>query len=165
MKDGVSVYGGYAGFGEPDPDELNVVAYPTDVNIDARVKPHMTQLVVQSAQGDMALVNRQYPIEEKFNWSPATCGDVSLQIMLGDITLTKKYTGYCAFGKFLSEFRNGKKVFTGLDFPEYATDFYRLGVREIEVLYRFQRSQVKPILRLLKSAPGRPPANIIACTG
>ena len=144
---------------------VDVVAYPTDVNIDARVKPHMTQLVVQSAQGDMALVNRQYPIEEKFNWSPATCGDVSLQIMLGDITLTKKYTGYCAFGKFLREFKNGKKVFTGLDFPEYAPDFYRMGVRQIEVLYHFQLSQVNPILRLLKSAPGRPPTNIISCSG
>jgi type VI secretion system protein ImpL len=144
---------------------VDVMAYPTDVNIDARVKPHMTQLVVQSAQGDMALVNRQYPIGEKFNWSPTTCGDVSLQIMLGDITLTKKYTGYCAFGKFLSEFKNGKKVFTGLDFPEFAPDFYRMGVRQIEVLYHFQLSQVNPILRLLKSAPGRPPTNIISCSG
>jgi type VI secretion system protein ImpL len=142
---------------------VDVAAFPTDVNSDAKVKPYMTRLVVQSAKGDMTLVNRQYPIQEKFNWSPATCGDVTLQIMLGDITLTKKYDGYCAFGKFLNEFRNGNKVFTGIDFPELAPEFYRLGVREIEVIYRFEPSQVNPILRLLKSAPGRPPANIIAC--
>ena len=141
---------------------VEVTAFPTDVNIDARVKPHMTRLEVQSAQGNMVLINRQYPIEEKFNWSPATCGDVTLQIMLGDIILTRKYEGYCAFGKFLSDFKSGKKTFTSADFPEHAPEFYRMGVREIEVLYRFEASQVNPILRLLKSAPGRPPANIIA---
>ncbi len=142
---------------------VDIVALPTDVNADARVRPHMTQLVVQSADGDLSLVNRQYPMSKKFNWSPAACGDVTLQIMLGDITLTKKYTGYCAFGKFLSDFKNGKKTFTGLDFPEYASEFFRLGVRQIEVLYRFEPSQVKPILRLLTSAPNRPPVRIIAC--
>jgi type VI secretion system protein ImpL len=144
---------------------VDMVAFPTDVNIDAKAKPYMTQLVVESSKGDMALVNRQYPIKEKFNWSPATCGDVTLQIMLGDITLTKKYTGYCAFGKFLSDFKSGKKIFTGVDFPEYAHEFYRMGVREIQVLYRFEPSQVNPIVRLLTSAPGRPPVNIISCPG
>ena len=144
---------------------VDVVALPTDVNIDAKVKPHMTRLQVQSDRGDMMLVNRQYPIEAKFNWAPASCGDVSLQIMLGDIALTKHYTGYCAFGKFLSDFRSGKRVFTARDFPEYAPAFHRMAVREIEVTYHFQPSQVNPILRLLKSAPGRPPTNIIACSG
>ncbi len=143
---------------------VDVKAYPTDVNIDARVKPHMTQLVVQGAQGDMVLINRQYPIQEKFNWSPATSGNVTLKIMLGDITLTKKYTGFCAFGKFLNEFKNGKKTFTGVDFPQFASEFYRMGVREIEVLYRFQASQINPIVRMLKSAPGRAPTNIISCS-
>jgi type VI secretion system protein ImpL len=143
---------------------VDVMALPTDINIDAKVKPHMTQLTVQNDQGDMELVNRQYPIETKFNWAPETSGDVSLQIMLGDIALTRKYTGYCAFGRFLKDFRNGKKVFTVRDFPEYAAAFHRLAVREIEVTYHFQPSQVKPILRLLNSAPGRPPTNIIACS-
>ena len=144
---------------------VDVMALPTDVNVDARVKPHMTQLTVQSDRGDMELVNRQYPIEAKFNWAPTACGDVSLQIMIGDIALIKRYTGYCAFGKFLSDFRSGKKVFTVRDFPEYAPAFHRLAVRQIEVTYHFQPSQVDPILRLLKSAPGRPPTNIIECSG
>ena len=144
---------------------VELVALPTDVNIDAKVKPHMTQLVVQSDRGDMELVNRQYPIEAKFNWAPAAGGDVSLQIMLGDIALTKTYTGYCAFGKFLSEFHSGRRVFTVRDFPEYASAFHRMAVREIEVTYQFQPSQVDPILRLLKSAPGRPPTHIVACSG
>jgi type VI secretion system protein ImpL len=144
---------------------VDVLAFPTDVNSDARVKPHLTQLVVENTQGDMSLVNRQYPIEAKFNWSPSSCGDVSLQIMLGDITLTKKYTGYCAFGKFLADFKNGKRTFTGVDFPEFSPEFYRLGVREIEVHYRFEASQIKPIVRLLTSAPGRPPVNIVGCSG
>jgi hypothetical protein len=85
--------------------------------------------------------------------------------MLGDIALTRTYTGYCAFAKFLNDFQSGRKVFTVRDFPEYASAFHRMAVREIEVIYRFQPSQVQPILRLLNSAPGRPPANIIACSG
>lgn len=140
---------------------VNVVAFPTDVNIEARVKPHMTRLVLEGIDGSTILENRQYPIEKKFTWSPSKSGDVILQIMLGDITLEHKYTGYCAFGKFVREFRNGKRTFTVADFPDYRHEFARLGVHKIEVIYQIQSGQIAPIIRLMDTAPGRPPATII----
>ena len=118
---------------------VDIEAMPTDVNPDARLKPHMTQLTIESSEGEMVLVNRQYPIAQKFNWVPATCGDVILRIMIGDTTLTRKYTGYCAFGKFLADFKNGRKQYTVSDFPEFAPELNRMGVRQIDVIYSFQR--------------------------
>lgn len=143
---------------------VTVVAYPTDVNIEARVKPHMTRLMLEGIDGSTVLENRQYPIEKKFNWAPSKNGDVTLQIMLGDIFLTRKYTGYCAFGRFLRDFENGKRTFTVKDFPEYRNEFERLGVRAIEVTYQFQAGQIAPIIRQFNTAPGRPPSTIISCS-
>jgi type VI secretion system protein ImpL len=143
---------------------VNIVAFPTDVNIEARIKPHMTRLVLEGQDGGTVLENKQYPIEKKFHWSSGKNGDVTLQIMMGDITLNRKYTGYNAFGKFLREFKDGKRTFTVKDFPEYRHEFERLGVYEIEVIYQFQPSQIMPIIRMLDTAPGRLPATIITCS-
>lgn len=141
---------------------VDIMAYPTDVNIEARVKPHLTRLALESTEGTTILENRQYPIENKFTWSPSKSGDVLLEILLGDITLTRKYTGYYAFGKFLREFSKGKRKFTINDFPEYSAEFHRLGVKEIDVSYQLQSEQIRPIMRLMNTAPGRPPAKIIS---
>ncbi|MEJ2158304.1 MAG: type VI secretion protein IcmF/TssM N-terminal domain-containing protein [Desulfobacteraceae bacterium] len=148
--------------GEAKPRAITVAAFPTDVNIEARVKPHMTRLVLENVDGRTILENRQYPVEKKFIWSPSKSGDVSLQIMLGDITLVRKYTGYCAFGRFLMDFKGGKRTFTVEDFPEYRHDFTRLGVSEIQVSYQFTSGQTAPIIRQLSTAPGRPPARIVS---
>ncbi len=145
---------------------VTVSAYPTDVNIEARVKPHMTRLVIEGVNGDdTVLENRQYPIETKFTWSPSKSGDVILQIMLGDITLTRQYTGRCAFGQFIRDFKNGKRSFTVSDFPAFRHEFVRLGVYKIDVVYKFQHGQIAPILKELNKVditPGRPPGTIIS---
>ncbi|MGD8833483.1 MAG: type VI secretion protein IcmF/TssM N-terminal domain-containing protein [Desulfobacteraceae bacterium] len=148
---------------------VTVAAFPTDVNIEARIKPHMTRLVIEGANGDDAVLeNRQYPIEKKFIWTSGKNRNVTLQIMLGDITLTRKYTGRCAFCNFVRDFRNGKHTFTVNDFPAYRNEFVRLGVNTIEVVYRFQHGQIAPILRELNKlnkidiTPGRPPGVIIS---
>jgi type VI secretion system protein ImpL len=151
--------------GQGQDQVVTVVAYPTDVNIEARVKPYMTRLQLEGIDGATVLENKQYPIEKKFNWSPSKSGDVTLLILLGDISLKRKYTGYCAFGSFLRDFRNGKRIFTVADFPTYQHEFDRLGVREIEVTYHFQAGQIAPIIRQLNTAPGRPPGTIISCAG
>jgi type VI secretion system protein ImpL len=144
---------------------VTISALPTDVNIEARIKPHMTRLVIENIDGNDILENKHYPIEKTFTWSFNKSGDVTMQIMLGDITLTRKYTGSCAFCKFVREFRNGKRIFKVNDFPGYHHEFKRLGVYKIEVVYQFQRRQIMPILRQLNKVditPGRPPATIIS---
>lgn len=148
---------------------VTVVAYPTDVNIEARIKPHMTRLVIESLNGSTVLENRQYPIEKNFTWSSDKSGDITVQIMLGDITLTRKYTGNCALCEFIRDFRGGKRTFTVSDFPDYRHEFDRLGVYKIDVFYKFQYSQIAPILtqqntqkKIKTMTPGRPPATIIS---
>ena len=140
---------------------IDVAAFPTEVNIEARIKPHMTRLVLDCPEGDTILENKQYPNEKKFVWSSGKSGDVTLQIMRGDITLTKTYSGYCAFGKFLHDFRNGKRTFTEEDFPNYRHDFARLGVNSIEVIYQLDPNQIAPVVRMLNTVPGRPPTIIV----
>jgi type VI secretion system protein ImpL len=144
---------------------VTISAFPTDVNIEARIKPHMTRLMIENIDGNDILENKQYPIEKTFTWSSNKSGDVTVQIMLEDITLTRKYTGSCAFCKFVRDFRNGKRTFTVGDFPGYRHEFERLGVYKIEVFYQFQHRQIVPILRQLNKVditPGRPPATIIS---
>jgi type VI secretion system protein ImpL len=157
--------GGGAG-ASPKSQIVTVAAFPTDVNIEARVKPHMTRLVIEGDNGEeTVLENRQYPIETKFVWSPGKTRDVILQIMLGDITLTRSYAGRNAFGQFIRDFRNGKRSFTVRDFPAYRQEFTRLGVYKIEVIYKFQHGQIAPILKELNKVnitPGRPPGTIIS---
>lgn len=146
---------------------VTISAFPTDVNIEARVKPHMTRLIIEGVDGSDILENKQYPIEKTFTWSSNGSGDVTVQIMLGDITLVRKYTGSCAFCKFVRDFRNGKRTFAVSDFPGYRHEFERLGVYKIEVVYKFQHRQIVPILRELNKidiTPGRPPATIISAS-
>lgn len=147
---------------------VTISAFPTDVNIEAHIKPHMTRLTIENIDGDDVLENKQYPIEKTFTWSSNKSGDVTVQIMLGDITLTRKYTGSCAFCKFVRDFRGGKRTFTVRDFPGYRHEFERLGVNKIAVAYKFEHRQIVPILRELNKidiTPGRPPSTIISARG
>ena len=150
--------------GESGLSSLNVtvMAYPTDVNAEARIRPYMTRLVLEGAAGPTVLENRQYPIERTFPWSASDSGNVVLEIVFENIKLRQEYTGYCAFGRFLSDFSKGRKVFSPMDFPSQAEELKMMGVKQIEVVYQLQTSQIRPIIGLLELAPGRPPAKIIA---
>jgi type VI secretion system protein ImpL len=142
---------------------VTVTAYPTDVNAEARIKPYMTRLMVDSPVGAAVLENKQYPVEKKFHWSAARDGSVVLQIHFENITLTQRYTGYCAFGKFLRDFSGGRKTFTADQFPNQVTDLKRFGVKQIDVIFQFDQSQIQPVMRLLDTGPGQPPRKIINC--
>lgn len=142
---------------------VEVMAKPTDVNAEAKLRPHMTRLSLDDAQGVQVLENRHYSIGKKFIWSSAKSGSVTLEIMFENLLLVRKYAGYCAFGKFLNDFRTGRKIFFVTDFPESAADLNRLGVTQIEVTYEFQPQQTEPIIRLLRSTPGGPPKRIVTC--
>ncbi len=141
---------------------VTIIAYPTDVNAEARIRPYMTRLVLEGAEGPSELENRQYPIEGVFHWNASSSGDVALEIVFENITLRRNYRGYCAFGKFLREFAKGRKVFKPKDFPSHAAELEMMGIEEIEVVYNLQGSQIRPIIRLLETAPGQPPRQIIA---
>jgi type VI secretion system protein ImpL len=123
----------------------------------------MTRLMVDSSVGAAVLENKQYPVEKKFHWSAAGNGSVLLQIHFENITLTQRYTGYCAFGKFLRDFSGGRKTYTADQFPNQEKDLNRFGVKQIDVIFQFDQSQIQPVMRLLDTGPGQPPKKIINC--
>lgn len=140
---------------------VSIKGLPTDANSQAKTRPHATRLELQCADKDQRLINFHYPVKKTFNWSSETCGDVVLQIEIGDLVLIKKYTGYQAFPKFLKDFVNGQRTFYPSEFPEYQTALNRLGVKYIKVNYQFRGHQ--PIIAILTTNPGKAPVNIIKC--
>ena len=140
---------------------VSVRGLPTDINPEAQIRPHATSFELQCANKIQKLVNLNYPVRKTFNWSPETCGDVIFQIKVGNLLLTKKYTGYRAFPKFLKDFINGQRTFYPKEFPRNNAALKRLGIRYIKVNYQFNGN--RPIIALLTSTPGRVPRNIVKC--
>jgi type VI secretion system protein ImpL len=140
---------------------VKVRAYPTDTNPDAAMRPQSTLLVMQCADKRTRLENFNYPVAKSFAWSPQECGDVTFQISVGNLMLTKTYTGYNAFAKFLHAFKTGSHTFQRSDFPSEAAALRRFGINYIKVKYQFQGH--RPALAELYSAPGRPPRKIVSC--
>lgn len=142
---------------------VKVRAYPTDTNKKAQMRPHSTVLELQCADGNTRLENLNYPVAKTFVWQPNGCGDVQFHIGVGNLTLTKTYTGAKAFAKFLHDFKTGQKTFQRSAFPSDEAALRRMGIKYIKVKYQFQGH--KPVLGLLYAEPGRPPREIAACWG
>ncbi len=140
---------------------VKIRAYPTDTNRNASMRPHATLLELQCAGESTRLENLNYPVAKTFVWSPQSCGDVLFQISVGNLVLTKSYTGYNAFAKFLDEFKTGQRIFKNNEFPSEEAALRRLGIKYIKAKYQFQGH--RKALEMLYSAPGRPPSRIVRC--
>jgi type VI secretion system protein ImpL len=81
--------------------------------------------------------NLNYPVSKTFTWTPDACGDVLFQVEVGDVTLTKRYSGPQAFSAFIQEFRGGRRVLYPSQFPGEKGALERLGIRYIRVNYQF----------------------------
>jgi type VI secretion system protein ImpL len=140
---------------------VNIKAYPTGANTEAQVIPHETSLELRCESDTIKLVNFNYPVKKTFNWSPQTCSDVIFMIKVGNVVLTKKYTGYQAFPKFIKNFEKGRHRFYSWEFPDEKAALKRMGIKYITVKYQFRGH--RPVLKLLQSAPGRIPRSIATC--
>ena len=140
---------------------VSIKGLPTDTNPGARVRPHATRLELQCAAQSQKLINLNYPVRKTFNWSPETCNDVIFEIEVGDLVLTKKYTGYRAFPRFLKDFGDGQRTFYRKEFPKEAAALKRLGIKHIKVKYQFRGHG--PVAKLVAASPGRAPRNIAKC--
>lgn len=140
---------------------VTIRTYPTDANLEAKVQPHATVLQVQCASGGLRLENLNYPVSKTFKWSPQNCGDVTFQIMVGNLVLTRQYPGAMGFARFLKDFKSGQKIFRPADFPEQAAALKRMGITSIKARYKFQGH--KPVIRLLARSMGRVPLKITRC--
>ena len=134
---------------------------PTHTNPNAQILPHATRLELQCGSGVQRLINRQYPVKKVFNWSPKDCGDVSLQILVGNLTLTQRYTGKRAFAEFLQDFAQGSRTFYPGDFTDQSAALKNFGIKTIKVGYRLAGH--RPVIKLRSTASGKIPREIVKC--
>ncbi len=81
---------------------------------------------------------------------------------MGDLILTKNYSGNYAFAEFLNDFSKGHRVFFPGEFPDKARALKRLGIKYIKAKYRF--SGHKPVVKLHRDAsPGGMPEEVAKC--
>lgn len=136
---------------------------PTSANKEAGVIPHATTLEMQCGNETVQLTNQNFPVRKSFNWSPKMCGDVTFKILVGNLALTKKYTGPMAFAHFLRDFNNGSRTFYPKEFPYEEGELAQLGIRFITAKYRFKGH--RPVLDILRRGPGQVPKDIVTCWG
>jgi type VI secretion system protein ImpL len=140
---------------------IMIKALPTAANPQARLQPQSTKLELQCGGSTQSLVNFNYPVNKNFQWSPDTCGDVLLQIEVGDVILKKKYSGYQAFPEFLQDFKGGLRTFFSNEFPGEKAALDRLGIQFIRLKYEFSGDQ--PGLGKFVALPRTAPRNIVKC--
>ena len=140
---------------------VTIRGLPTRANPEARILPKATRLELQCGNKMYRLINRNYPIKRTFNWSRHDCGDVRLQIMVGNLVLTKNYTGSQAFAEFLQDFGKGLRRFSPDDFPQEGPELKRFGIKFIEVSYKL--SGHDEIIHPPGPSLGSVPQRIVRC--
>ena len=144
-------------------DTYNVVvqAEPAGANRDARIRPHETVLELQCASGSIRLANLNYPVSKSFAYSPQNCSDVVITINIGNLVLTRSYTGYLAFPRFIRDFENKDRILYAEEFPEEEPALRRMGVEYISMAFEFKKHE--PVLNFLKAAAEPVPETIVIC--
>jgi type VI secretion system protein ImpL len=140
---------------------VRIDTLPTGVNIGAAMSPYATFLDLHCADGVQTLANYNYADGHSFKWSLENCGDISLRIEIGHVSLSKHYNGVKGFSKFLADFRDGRRVFTSEEFPNQASQLRNESVTAIDVSYEIQGQA--PVVQILKSVPLAPPQQIAQC--
>ena len=117
---------------EPPKDTYYVLlrSQPTLVNVDARERPDFTEVSLQCQDRETRLVNRNYPRDERFQYTVAQCGRTSLELRFPSFTLRRDYS---SFTEFLQDFEYGERIFGPEDFPDEVVKMQEAGVRSITV--------------------------------
>jgi len=118
--------------------QLTITTQPTSVNSGAKAKPFVTVLTIQCASGARVINNYNFPISDSFPLGERACGDVTLQVKIEDLVLTKKYPGANGVVRFLQDFRDGARQFNVDEFPDARVRLEALGVRQIGLRYNLE---------------------------
>jgi len=137
---------------------VGVEGLPTDSNPEARVRPHATRLELQCGSSAQSLTNLNYPVGKTYNWSPDQCGDVTLQIEVGELTLSQRWAGPQAFPEFLHSFATGQRTFSPGSFPGERSALERMGIRYLRVNYKLTGSA--PVIKQGNLVSGMVPREI-----
>lgn len=141
--------------------DVAINALPTGANPGARVQPYATFLDLYCSDGTQTLANYNYPTAHTFKWSLENCGDTTLRIEVGQLTLLKNYTGVKGFSKFLQEFQDGRHIFTAADFPNQQAQLKNSGVDYIDI--NFEIRGQRPVIQMLDSVPLQLPEMAAHC--
>jgi type VI secretion system protein ImpL len=118
--------------------QFSIAAQPTSVNPEAKAKPFQTVLTIQCANGARIINNFNFQVTDTVTIGDRSCGDVSLQIRIDDVVLTKNYAGSKGVVHFLQDFVDGSRHFVVDDFPSSRNRLVALGVNRIGVRYNFE---------------------------
>lgn len=118
--------------------KLSLAAYPIGVNEGAKARPYAAVLSIQCTKEVIELSNLNMEASDTFDWKPDQCGEVTIEIEIDNLTLTKRYPGQLGLSMFLQEFQDGARVFTPADFPAAMQQLDALNVREITLRYGMQ---------------------------
>lgn len=140
---------------------VSMNALPSGANTDARVSPYATFIDLHCSDGTQTMANYNYPTQHDFKWSLETCGDTTLRIEIGQLTLLKEYLGVKGFGKFLLDFQDGRRIFTVDDFPNQKAQLINNGVRYIDVSYEINGQ--RPVIQMLDTVPLKLPQQAAYC--
>ncbi len=141
--------------------EVKINALPTGINQSAKISPYATFIDLHCADGVQTLANYNYSASKTFKWSLEQCGDVSLRISVGEFSLEKNYPGQKGFPHFLADFRDGRRIFSVKEFPQFRKALENESVSAIDVNYEF--SGQKPVIRMINAVPLSAPETATAC--
>lgn len=141
--------------------DVKIETIPMETNEGARIKPYASILSLQCADGKTIIKNYNYRQKKVFRWKPDQCGDVELQILLPDLTLTVTYSGQMGFVNFLNDFRSGSRTFVSNDFPDAREKLAKMGITSLRI--RYVITGFEPVLKTLDRVPSRVPSEIVTC--
>jgi len=139
---------------------VTMESLPLDVNNAAKIAPYGSIVSLQCVDSRLALDNYNYPQKQTFSWSDTKCGEVTVTILFPGITLVKTYDGMLGFPRFLSEFRDGSRIYKSEEFPEFAEELEKIGVTWIKLSYKITGAD--PILKFLEQFITDVPKEIIS---
>jgi len=140
---------------------VKISALPTGINQSASISPYATYIDLHCADEIQTLANYNYSASNDFIWSLEKCGDVTLRVEVGEYSLRKTYAGRKGFALFLSDFRDGRRIFTPDDFPEQSSQLKNASVKAIDVNYKITGQ--RPVIQTLTAVPLSPPDEVITC--
>jgi type VI secretion system protein ImpL len=141
---------------------VDITSTAPQVNENAERHPYGTRLELKGEGKSQVLDHNTVwwarPKNQSFTWD-GTCGDVVMEIRVGDLRLVKTYPGTFGFFKFLEDFRSGRRVFRAEDFPEQTAALKRLRISQLTVRYDIRGASDAPAGGIAN--PGRLPERII----
>ena len=137
---------------QPPEDTYYVLlrSQPTLVNVDAKERADSSSLTLKCQDKTFSLVNRNYPREEKFQYTVKQCGPTVLQVNFPSFTLKKEYD---TFTDFLKDFQYGERDFSQDDFENVADKMESAGVHSVTV-----RILADNVSTVLQKEGNEPPA-------